>query len=149
MAPLTGCAEFSASEGDPEPLRNGVDRPVGKNDNGWTASPGAWAQYTWNRVVPISCVRLVFDSDLYANGLGMPHAYPLDQEDATPPETLVKAFRLETRDADSNWRTVHEAAENYQRLVRFPLNTSATAIRFTPLSTWGAALAHVQAFEVK
>jgi hypothetical protein len=149
MAPLTGCAEFSASEGDPEPLRNGVDRPVGEDDNGWTAPPGAWVEYAWPQPVAIRGVRLVFDSDLYANGLGMPHAYPLDQKDAAPPETLVKAFRLEARDQADPWRTVFETDANYQRLVRIPLQVKATAIRFTPLATWGAAAAHIQAFEIR
>ncbi len=145
---LTRAANLSASAGNPESLRNGIDRPVGADDNGWTCAPGGWVVYDWGRATPIADVRLVFDSDLHANGLGMPHAYPLNQRLASPPQTLVKGFRLETLDESGNWRTSFETEQNYQRLVRIALSVTATAIRFTPLSTWGAPLARVQAFEI-
>ena len=41
---LTRAATLTASEGDPEPLRNGFDRPVGDDDNGWTGSVGSWVR---------------------------------------------------------------------------------------------------------
>ena len=37
---LTSEAALTASEGDPEPLRNGLDRPIGDDDNGWTGELG-------------------------------------------------------------------------------------------------------------
>lgn len=40
-------AKLTASEGDPEPLRNGIDRPVGAEDNGWTGELGSYVQYTF------------------------------------------------------------------------------------------------------
>ncbi len=147
IAPLCRAASLEATAGDPEPMRNGVDRPVGEDDNGWKVPCGEQATYTWEGSVEVEGVRLVFDSDLYANGLGMPHSYPLDMPELVPPETLVKAYRLEARDGAGQWRILHECEDNYQRLVRIPLPVQATAIRFTPLATWGAPQAHVQAFE--
>ena len=46
---LTQAATLTASEGDPEPLRNGLDRPIGGADNGWTGSLGAWVEYALRR----------------------------------------------------------------------------------------------------
>ena len=37
---LAKSARLTASAGDPEPLRNGVDRPVGEQDNGWAGDVG-------------------------------------------------------------------------------------------------------------
>ena len=50
---LTRQARLTASAGDPEPLRNGVDRPVGAVDNAWTGAPGAWVQYAFDAAVPV------------------------------------------------------------------------------------------------
>ncbi|MBI2301435.1 MAG: FAD-dependent oxidoreductase [Armatimonadetes bacterium] len=41
---LSRTAKLTASEGDPEPLRNGTDRPIDDVDNGWHGSPGAWVE---------------------------------------------------------------------------------------------------------
>ena len=39
---LTQSAELTASEDNPEPLRNGIDRPIEDTDNGWRGSIGSW-----------------------------------------------------------------------------------------------------------
>jgi hypothetical protein len=67
----------------------------------------------------------------------------------TSPASLVRAFRLEIRDAAGAWRSVHHEPENHQRLVRIPLSGTATAVRFVPEATWGAELAHLFAFDVR
>ncbi|MHB9130880.1 MAG: FAD-dependent oxidoreductase [Armatimonadota bacterium] len=142
-------ATLSASEGDAEPLRNGIDRPVGDVDNGWTCTPGGWVEYAFDSPTAINGVRLVFDSDLDPQGLMMTYRYPRNPAHLQAPSTLVKSFRLEARDAEGNWSTVYEEAQNYQRLVRIPLQITATAVRLIPLATWGASSAHVQAFEIR
>jgi hypothetical protein len=50
-------ATIRTSEGDPEPLRNGVDRPVGSDDNGWTGGIGSWIQYDFGKIMRLDCVR--------------------------------------------------------------------------------------------
>lgn len=156
---LSQPAELTASAGDPEPLRNGVDRPVGGNANAWAGTPGAsWVQYRFACPTPVSQVRLVFDSDLNRKGKGACAQYgeknclsnyPLNQPPRTVPETLTRAFRVEALDDRGQWQCVFAATDNTQRLVRIPLDVTTGGIRLLPLSTWGAASARLFAFDVR
>jgi hypothetical protein len=78
----------------------------------------------------------------------MRYVYRLDAELWQPPETLVKAFRIEAQGSDGEWEMVHSEDNNYQRLARIPLKTNSTAIRLVCESTWGSEQAHLFAFEV-
>lgn len=149
-------ARLRASEGDPEPLRNGVDRPVGKADNGWTGTPGAWVQYEFDGLCPVSGVRLVFDSQLDrkdpsgggSRAQNMRYCYARDAAPWRVPETLVKSFRIEARRADGSWHVVHRVDNNYQRLVRVPISAEASGVRWVAETTWGSPDAHLFGFEV-
>jgi hypothetical protein len=144
---LTQTARLSASEGDPEPLRNGLDRPVGEADNGWTGNLGAWLQYAFTAPTHLRALRFVFDSDLNRPEKNMPCRYPRDPERVGVPETLVRAFRVEAL-AGGTWSVVAREANNYQRLVRLPVDVHAEAIRFIPEATWGTDRVHVFAWDV-
>lgn len=74
----------------------------------------------------------------------------------TFPRTVLKAFRVETRDAAGVWATAYETTENHQRLVRGTIGKEITAMRLIPLSTYfselketvfDSAVAHIFAFE--
>ncbi|NLF16129.1 MAG: FAD-dependent oxidoreductase [Lentisphaerae bacterium] len=150
-------AELTASAGDAEPLRNGVDRPVGAAENAWSGRPGTdWVQYRFERPRRIGSVRIVFDSNLNRLGQGacanhveknILSNYPLGQPPRTVPDTLTRAFTLEALDAAGRWSTVARIDDNHQRLVRVPLQVEAVALRLTPLATWGAPMARLFAFE--
>jgi hypothetical protein len=153
---LSQKAVLTAAEGDPEPLRNGVDRPVGDADNGWQGKLGATVTYMFEAATPLREARLVFDSDLERvddarnyRAKNIRDIFPRGASPWTVPETLVKAFRLDALDAAGQWRTVFEEANNYQRLVRVPLNVEAQALRLVPLATWGAEEARLFAFDVR
>jgi len=150
-------ASLTATYGDPEPLRNGVDRPVGTADNGWTAPLGSVVTYTFNAPTPIARARLIFDSDLNRTDAAdaaqgparnMRHYEALNAPPWRVPESLVRAFRIETQSADGAWRTVYATDNNYQRLVRIPLAETTRAIRLVPTQTWGASQAHIFAFDI-
>lgn len=147
-ATLAREATLAAEAGDPEPLRNGVDRPVGEVDNGWTAPLGTPVTYTFDAPVDVDSVRIVFDSDLNRDSRNMRHVYLLDADLWHPPETLVKAFHIEARSPEGAWEILHHETNNYQRLVRVPLTTRTTAIRLTCESTWGGKDAHLFGFEI-
>ena len=156
-------ARLTASEGDPEPLRNGIDRPVKDasgawNDNSWTGALGSWVQYEFDAPTHLTLARFTFDSNLNRKGQGEASThweknilsnYPLHQPPRTVPPTIVKSFRIEAQREDGTWDTIYSEANNYQRLVKVPLNVTATAIRFVPEATWGAANCKLFAFEVK
>lgn len=147
-------AALSASCGDPEPLRNGVDRPVAASGNSWCGTPGAAATYDFASSCRVGHVRLVFDSDLNRCGdmccssAGMKCRYPLGLKNNSLPATLVKAYRLEAQDDQGVWCIVHRETANRRRLVVIPLDINARALRLIPESTWGDPMVRVFAFEV-
>lgn len=146
---LTANAKLTALEGDPEPLRNGIDRPVGDADNGWTGSLNSWVQYTFDSRKHVAGFRFIFDSDLSRKKHNMPSNYPLNLGPAAAPKTLVRAFRVESLDENGNWNVIVREENNYQRLVRIKTGIQAQAVRFIPEVTWGADRAHVFAWDVE
>lgn len=146
---LSKAAKLTASEGDPEPLRNGIDRPVGDDDNGWTGSIGSWIQYEFDGPKKIHELRFIFDSDLNRPIHNMPCNYPLHDEPFHVPYTMIRAFRVEIQDKDGTWHMIEHIEDNYQRLVRLHVDAEAKAIRFIPEATWGADKAHVFAWDVR
>ncbi|MBN1250021.1 MAG: FAD-dependent oxidoreductase [Anaerolineae bacterium] len=145
---LTRHATLVASEGDPESLRNGLDRPADGADNGWTACLGAWVEYRFDAPARVTQLRFTFDSDLNRPEKNQPSSYPLDMPPVTPPVTLVRAFRIDALDEDGQWTPITRVDNNYQRLVRLPVDVTTRAIRFIPEQTWGASAVHVFAWDV-
>jgi hypothetical protein len=150
-------AGLTATEGDPEPLRSGIDRPVGDVANAWQASVGASVTYTFDSPHFVTQVRIVFDSDLNrcdpsrpsgAPVKNMRNYYSLDAQPWQVPSTLTKAFTLESQTADGTWTTIHSCTNNYQRLVSVPLETETQSIRLTPTKTWGADQVRLFRFEI-
>jgi len=152
IPPLTQEAALTASSGDPEPLRNGVDRPWDGQDNGWSAAPGSssWAEYRFARPRRVREVRLVFDSDLARDRAEhrMPCSYPLQATPASVTPLMTRAYSIAVEDPSGAWRTIVRQANNHQRLVRHPLRCTCSAIRFVPEATWGAPHAHLFAWDV-
>ena len=157
IAELSKNAILRASEGDPEPLRNGIDRPLDGQENVWSCQPNGWAEYDFGRTVPLKRARMIFDSDLNRKGQGdcayyeernLLSNYPLNQPDRPVPATLVKSFRLDVKDANGVWKTVWKTTTNHQRLVVVPLDCDGSAVRIVPTETWGAPLCRLFAFEV-
>lgn len=146
---LTINARLTASGGGPEALRNGIDRPVGETPNGWSVETDGWAEYRWSEKQLISSVRLVFDSDCSrANTSNMPCCYPLNAKPMQPPPQLIRGFRIDAANDSGGWRTVHRETNNYQRLVKIPLQLETTALRLIPEITWGEPTARVFAWDV-
>lgn len=145
---LAQAASLTASEGDPEPLRNGLDRPIGGIDNGWSGSVGSWVQYTFDKPRHIGAIRFVFDSDLNRAEKNMPCHYPLHVQPVSVPGTMLRAFRLEARDDSGEWAIVARVQNNYQRLVRIRVDLHTSAIRFVPEVTWGSERVHIFAWDI-
>jgi hypothetical protein len=165
---LTRTARLTASEGDPGPLVNGVDRPFGGPDNGWTAEPGGWVELSFDRTERVKTLRAVFDSDLNRcirsarntlvlkdedpAGSFRPEMrcyFPRDMEPLDVPDTLVRSFRIEVPDGDGGWKTVRRIGDNCRRLVRVALGVDTAAVRLVPESTWGAPSARMFACDVR
>lgn len=108
-------ASLSASQGEPELLRNGVERAIGGEENCWKCRAGDSAEYTLPEGADVKEIRIVFDSDLSRDHLNMVSNYTLEGEIYTPPATLVTAFHVEA-DGEELFRD----SGNYQRLIVIP-----------------------------
>ncbi len=156
MPELTASATLTASEGNPEPVRNGMDRSFDGVDNGWTGSLGGWLEYRFEESLPVETVRLVFDSDLNRVDVNrgfiaknMRHYYSLEADRWTVPATMVRRFRVEAETSPGQWECVAEIEKNYQRLVRVPVKRNAAAVRVVFDETWGAETVHVFGIDVR
>ncbi|MFO7957929.1 MAG: FAD-dependent oxidoreductase [Candidatus Brocadiia bacterium] len=131
----TQSAGLTAELGDPEPLRDGVNRPVGEEEHAWTGDPGQTVEYRWSDPRPITSVSIAFDSNLSEPiALSLHH----DRSRTQPPPELVKSFRIEA-EVDGAWRTVHAEDDNCQRSRRIAFDgLAATAVRLVPQETRGA-----------
>jgi hypothetical protein len=148
ISDLSKKAVLTASQGDPEPLRNGIDRPVGSNDNGWEGELNSWIQYSFERPQSLKYVRLIFDSDHNRKNMASRCCYPVNMEPYNVPKTIIKQFKIETQKEHDKWETVFIENNNYQRFLCIPIDVCAKAIRFIPQATWGAKKAHIFSFEV-
>jgi len=144
---LTERAKISSPTGDPSMLVNGVDRPVGTTLNGIRLPKGGAVTFTFQAAAPVGRMRLTFDSDLRERIFLMPSNYPLDLKQRVVPPFMAKAFRIETRDKGA-WTTVFRETNNYQRLVRIPVEKNAREVRFVLEETWGGGEAIVYACDV-
>ncbi|MBE6371854.1 MAG: FAD-dependent oxidoreductase [Lentisphaerae bacterium] len=113
-------AKLTASSGDPESLRNGIDRELDGNSNLWHCRTGDRAEYDFGEEKSIGEIRLVFDSDLKRPKLNVVANYWLQGKVFTPPSTLVSAFELL-----ADGKVVYHTAGNYQRLIRIPVDIRA------------------------
>ncbi len=141
-----------------ENLRNGLDRPIGEEDNGVTVPPGTAVTYTFEAPAAITHCRIVFDSDLNRDTLpeceakrrrNMLHNRPLHWPDSYVPKTLVKAFRLEGIRADGGIEVLADVKENHQRLYALDAQGCYQAVCLIPTETWGSADCHIFSFDVR
>ena len=142
-AGLTLQAQLSASQGDPEPVRDGVNRPVGDRLHAWAARAGDWISYSFDTPAAINQVTLVLDSALDQN-IQMSY-HQQDDQLTSPPSTLPKSFLVEALVGDG-WQEVVKVTHNYQRLVRIPVDQAISGVRFTLEETWGADQSKLFAF---
>ncbi len=136
---------------DADVLRNGVDRSVDDDDNGYWCEPSDTVEYELAGPATLAYARLVFDSNLsrYYQDHRMKCLYPLDDPGTPVAESIVKEFTIDAR-VDGQWTPVASVTDNRQRLVRVALpDRPVDAVRFTPRATWGAPFVHLFAFDLE
>ncbi|MFO7897941.1 MAG: FAD-dependent oxidoreductase [Planctomycetota bacterium] len=143
---LTREATLKASVGDPEPVRDGVNRPVGEDIHAWPCPVGESIAYTFDRPRDVAEVVLILDSGL--DQMVMMSHHQADDQLTAPPDVMPRSFRVEGR-VDGNWQPLISQQNNHQRHVRYPVDTELTGVRFTLDETWGADESRVYAFIVR
>ena len=168
ISKLCQTAALDSPAGNPEALRNGIDRRYAGTDNGFFGKLNQPITYSFGKKVKLSSFRLITDSDLdreFVEGnpnlvkIPMPlfHAQSYNGTSFGFPACMLKKFRLEIPSADGGWKSVYEKDNNIMRLVRGTLNVETEAIRLVPQETWasarlyhtyGSGSIHLFAFEV-
>ncbi len=143
FSPLTAAARLIASQGNPEPLRDGVNRPVGDDPHRWPCRPGDWVTLQLPAPARVESATVILDSALHKN-IQMSYHQRDDQVTRLPDE-LPRAFRIEGL-RDGAWLPLAEVAENRARLIRVPVGQTLDAVRFTLDATWGAEETSLYAF---
>ena len=163
IAPLSKEATLTCDYGDCSDLINGLDRRIWGKDNGYFGKT-----YTFSEPKHVAGFRLVVDSDLNRefvegnpDGLNttsvMFYPYSHNQTTFGFPKCMIKHYKIEAQGEDGQWRVVYEDKENHQRFIKQPLDITARAVRFIPLSTYfsetkvedyGSSVAHIFNFEV-
>lgn len=138
-------ATLTASQGNPEPARNGANRPVGEDVHAWICRKNDWIAYLFRASEDVTEVTLVLDSGLDQNVALSYHQK--DDQLTSPPEVMPKAFRIDGLIEDE-WQELIRVDRNYQRFRRFALDHRLDGIRFVLEETWGAEETRVYAFYI-
>ncbi len=142
LSPQTRDAQLEASAGDPEPLRDGVNRQVGDTPHCWLARPGAWAAYRFAQPEEVREVTLLMDSamerSIVLRGPGWQEPFP---------DVMPRAFRIQVLNG-TRWETAVAVSDNARRFVSVTLDRRTAGVRFVLDATWGAVQSRVYAFLV-
>jgi len=128
-------AKLIASAGDPEPLRDGINRPVGDEQHAWNCRVGDALEMVFPAPAVVERLTLIADSGL-DQLIQMSH-WQADDQRTSPPESLLADARLEVR-IGGRWVPAGAVRGNYQRLVRIDVARRCEGIRLTIEKTWGA-----------
>jgi len=127
-------AKLTASQGDPSPLCDGVNRPVGDDLHAWVHRPGDSVAMEFDRPEKIERATLILDSALDKEIQMSWHQGNVQL--TSPPPEMPRTFRLEAR-VDGQWRTLADVRDNHQRLFRAAVPWPVEGLRYTLESTWG------------
>ena len=147
FTPATMRATLSASQGNPEPIRDGINRPVADDCHAWIHQAGDWLVMRFAQEESLSTISLLLDSGLDLN-IAMSYHQPDDQLTAPPPP-LPRAFHLEVQ-KNGIWQPLYACSNNHRRLQRIPISYEpVSAIRYTLDTTWGEIPSKLYAIYVK
>ena len=149
MSILTEQAVLTASTGDPAALRNGWDRPIGSEDNAWSAPVGSFLEYRFAEQQHVRQLRIIFDSDLNRTSLNLPCSYPLNPTPRYVPTSMTKGFCIDIQNDNGDWNTVFETDNNYHRLFSLPLDVKASSVRLALRGSWGNQNVRLFAFDIR
>jgi hypothetical protein len=136
FGPLTREATLETSQGNGEPVRDGVNRPVGSDRHAWRHAAGDWIAYRLKGRPQVREATVLLDTALDLDP-AMSHWYPLHAKKLTrPPVQLPHTFRFEAL-VDGQWETVARVTGNTQRHVRLPIGRAVDGLRYRLESTWG------------
>jgi len=144
---LAQTAQLLASRGDPEPLRDGVDRRLGAEDHWWKAGPGDWVEYRFQAPTDVGRIRVVCDTDLHKPRV-LPCSVPLKRQARGMPSGMVRDLLISGQQTDGSWHALATITGNHSRVISLPVTGLWQAIRLTAQAIWGDAETAFFAFDL-
>jgi hypothetical protein len=136
FGPLAASARLLTRQGDGEPVRDGINRPVGNDMHAWRHAPGDWISYEFAAPVELAEAALIADTALHMDPQ-MSYWHPLGDKSLTRlPAEMPHTFRLEGKSGGA-WTTIARVEANRRRLVRSPVNRRVEGLRYVLEKTWG------------
>jgi hypothetical protein len=151
FGPLTVGARLTATSGDPQTLRDGVNRPLGPTPDPqdwhrWPCRPGDSVTYELAQPALVSQATVIVDSAMDTDPQ-MSHWYSNRTNLSGAPPVMPRDFDLLAL-VGGQWRTVAAVRDNYQRLVRMPVGVVASAVRWELKTIWNAPQSNLYAFYI-
>jgi hypothetical protein len=140
---ITRSSVLLTSRGNPESLRDGLNRPIDEDTHAWEARPGDWVAYVFASMLWVETITLILDSALEKN-IQM-SCHQKDDQLTALPDTLPESFIVEGF-LDNRWFTLSEVTNNRQRLIRLKVGQMLEHVRYTLRRTHGAESSRMFAF---
>ncbi len=147
FGPLTRGARLAASSGDPAPLRDGVNRPVGDDPHAWPCRPGDHVEMTFERPEPVETVSAIVASGLDRNVIMSYHPGGGTELLTALPDDMPRDLRLDVLEGGA-WHEAARVRDNRRRLVRLGLGRRVDGVRVAVERTWGAEATRLYALYV-
>jgi len=142
---LTVQSVLSASQGDPEPVRDGIHRQVGDDPHAWEHTPGDSVWYEFKTTCTVTEAVLILDTAMDGY-IQMSYSYTW-QDEFILPDVIPDSFSIDIKQGDS-WERLTDIEGNYRRCVSVPVNKKIDGIRYTLNTTRGAERTRMYAFYV-
>jgi hypothetical protein len=162
ISELNRYANLETNNGNPEPVRDGINRPVSDdpflwmrkppfsnidadelatyNPHCWSAKTGDYIAYRFDKPTFVKQAVLLLDSNLERS---IAFKAPGWQEPF--PENLPKKFRLEILN-NGNWEIALAENDNSQRQIYLAVNKMTDGIRFVLDETYGGTTSRIYGF---
>jgi len=147
FSPLTNQSRLVASRGNPEPVRDGINRPVGNDLHSWECTAGDHLAYMFPRENIINSAVLILESGLDRN-IAMSYHGAYNCQAAIMPDGMPKAFRIEGL-INGQWLELARVDRNRRRMMNFRIDRKLAGIRFVLEATYGNAASRVFAFYIE
>jgi hypothetical protein len=144
LSSLVKDGQLAASQGDPEPVRDGINRQVGDDPHCWEHKEGDMISYEFDSSRTVESATLILDSamDKY---IQMSYHHKKCDECYKIPDVIPEAFKIEVKKSGS-WELLEQITGNYQRLVRIPVQKECEGVRYALNKTRGAETTRMYGF---
>jgi hypothetical protein len=160
MSELNRRAVLEASQGDPEPVRDGINRPTSGDPfvwqrkpawskatdaelaafdmHSWRAKAGDWIAYRFDAPVQVAEITLVLDSNLERN-----FKHPNSAQELPP--AMPRSFTIEIKIGGA-WEKFYCTSANTLRQVKIPVRRTVEGIRLTLNELYAAETTELYGF---